>query len=113
MSKSGLYPTGSIVTAFRDLIATDGLRGMFRGFTATAARDAPYAGMYMAFYEKGKDILGESLIVVLVEPETSRLMIRGHRSKFMEIGSWLAECHDPYSLGDVSRHAGNAGDESS
>jgi solute carrier family 25 protein 38 len=33
---------------------------MFRGFTATAARDAPYAGMYMAFYEKGKDVLGMS-----------------------------------------------------
>ncbi|KAG7562877.1 hypothetical protein FFLO_01706 [Filobasidium floriforme] len=58
--ESGLYPTGSIVQAFRDLLVTDGLRGMFRGFTATAARDAPYAGMYMAFYEKGKDVLGRS-----------------------------------------------------
>ena len=42
------------------MLVTDGLRGMFRGFTATAARDAPYAGMYMAFYEKGKDVLGMS-----------------------------------------------------
>jgi solute carrier family 25 protein 38 len=40
---------------------------MFRGFTATAARDAPYAGMYMAFYEKGKDVLSE-----LICPTTSR-----------------------------------------
>lgn len=32
---------------------------MFRGFTATAARDAPYAGMYMAFYEKGKEVLSK------------------------------------------------------
>ena len=34
------------------------MRGLFQGFTATAARDAPYAGLSMVFYEKGKDIGG-------------------------------------------------------
>lgn len=32
---------------------------MFQGFTATAARDAPYAGIYMAFYEKSKDLMSK------------------------------------------------------
>ena len=34
------------------------MRGLFQGFTATAARDAPYAGISMVFYEKGKDLGG-------------------------------------------------------
>ncbi len=37
---------------------THGLRGLFQGFMATAARDAPYAGTSMVFYEKGKDLGG-------------------------------------------------------
>lgn len=32
---------------------------MFQGFTATALRDAPYAGIYVVFYEEGKEIAGE------------------------------------------------------
>lgn len=39
------------------------MKGLFQGFTATAARDAPYAGMYLVFYEKGKDLAGESSFV--------------------------------------------------
>ena len=32
----------------------EGLRGFFAGFGATAARDAPYAGLYVVFYEQSK-----------------------------------------------------------
>lgn len=34
------------------------MRGLFQGFTATAARDAPYAGVYVVFYEEMKEVLG-------------------------------------------------------
>lgn len=39
------------------------MRGLFQGFTATAVRDAPYAGLYVVFYEKGKELAGELLWV--------------------------------------------------
>ncbi len=35
----------------------EGLRSFFAGFGATCMRDAPYAGLYMAFYEKNKVLL--------------------------------------------------------
>ncbi|WWC63488.1 uncharacterized protein I303_106091 [Kwoniella dejecticola CBS 10117] len=48
----------SIPSALVSLYRTNGIRGFFQGFTATAVRDAPYAGMYLVFYEKAKDLLG-------------------------------------------------------
>ena len=35
----------------------DGLRGFFLGFGATALRDAPYAGLFVVFYEASKKSL--------------------------------------------------------
>lgn len=49
----------SLWGSFRLLLATNGVKGLFQGATATAARDAPYAGMSLVFYEKGKDSLCE------------------------------------------------------
>lgn len=49
--ESNLYAYRSIAGASRDIFATGGLRGFFAGFGATAVRDAPYAGMYVLFYE--------------------------------------------------------------
>ncbi|KAG7152123.1 Mitochondrial glycine transporter like protein [Verticillium longisporum] len=37
--------------ASKDIYIANGLRGFFSGFGATAVRDAPYAGMYVLFYE--------------------------------------------------------------
>lgn len=51
----------SLTGAFRHLLATSGVRGLFQGFTATAVRDAPYAGLYVVFYEKCKELAGEFL----------------------------------------------------
>ena len=50
----------SISSALRHIYVTDGVRGLFQGFSATALRDAPYAGMYMASYEGAKAWLGRS-----------------------------------------------------
>ncbi|KAK8854630.1 hypothetical protein IAR55_003369 [Kwoniella newhampshirensis] len=49
----------SIPGALASLWRTNGLRGFFQGFTATAFRDAPYAGLYLVFYEKWKDFAGK------------------------------------------------------
>ena len=53
----------SLIGALRSIVKTNGFRGLFQGFTATAARDAPYAGTSMVFYEKGKDWGGRSVSI--------------------------------------------------
>lgn len=63
--QSNLYPTyTSLPRALTTLIRTEGVRGLFQGFTATAARDAPYAGIYVVLYEEMKEVLGESFGVL-------------------------------------------------
>jgi solute carrier family 25 protein 38 len=52
--ESSLYSYTSLYSASRDIFKTEGLRGFFAGFGATAVRDAPYAGLYVAFYEMSK-----------------------------------------------------------
>lgn len=59
--ESNLYSYQSILGAGKDILKTEGVRGLFSGFGATAVRDAPYAGLYVLFYEQFKKRL--SLLV--------------------------------------------------
>ncbi|KAF9895429.1 hypothetical protein FE257_000335 [Aspergillus nanangensis] len=52
--ESDYYAYRSLYSAGRDIVRTEGFRGLFSGFGATAARDAPYAGLYVLFYEQLK-----------------------------------------------------------
>ena len=52
--ESDFYAYRSLVSAGRDILRTEGVRGLFAGFGATAVRDAPYAGLYVLFYEQLK-----------------------------------------------------------
>ncbi|RAL17219.1 putative mitochondrial carrier protein [Aspergillus homomorphus CBS 101889] len=52
--ESDFYAYRSLMSAGRDIVRTEGVRGLFSGFGATAARDAPYAGLYVLFYEQLK-----------------------------------------------------------
>lgn len=52
--ESNLYSYTSMATAARDIYTREGARGFFAGFGATAIRDAPYAGLYVLFYEQSK-----------------------------------------------------------
>ncbi|KAI5780528.1 mitochondrial carrier domain-containing protein [Geopyxis carbonaria] len=56
--ESSLYAYRSLGGAARDIMRTEGMRGFFAGWGATAIRDAPYAGLYVVFYEQGKATLG-------------------------------------------------------
>ncbi|QDS74541.1 hypothetical protein FKW77_007693 [Venturia effusa] len=56
--ESSLYSYKSIYAASADIIRKEGLKGFFAGFGATAVRDAPYAGLYVLFYEESKRRLG-------------------------------------------------------
>ena len=52
--ESNLYAYRSIAEAGKDILKSEGLKGFFSGFGATAMRDAPYAGLYVLFYEQLK-----------------------------------------------------------
>ncbi|KAK4103127.1 solute carrier family 25 member 38 [Parathielavia hyrcaniae] len=52
--ESTFYNYTSLASAARDIAAKEGLRGFFAGYGATAIRDAPYAGLYVLFYEQSK-----------------------------------------------------------
>jgi len=58
--ESNYYAYTSIASAARDIARHEGLRGFFAGFGATALRDAPYAGLYVVFYEWGKKVLSKA-----------------------------------------------------
>lgn len=44
----------TLIASMRQIYSVSGFRGFFQGFTATALRDAPYAGLYLALYEASK-----------------------------------------------------------
>ena len=52
--ESSLYSYKSILGAGTAILKTEGIKGFFSGFGATAIRDAPYAGLYVVFYEQCK-----------------------------------------------------------
>ena len=56
--ESNLYAYPSIWRAMQAVVQREGVRGLFAGFGATAARDAPYAGLYVLFYERSKSGFG-------------------------------------------------------
>ena len=59
--ESDLYAYRSIADASKTIFRSEGLRGFFSGFGATAVRDAPYAGLYVVFYEASKTKLSRTL----------------------------------------------------
>ena len=56
--ESSLYSYRSLWEAITAIVKAEGIRGFFSGVGATAVRDAPYAGVYVLFYEQMKPILG-------------------------------------------------------
>ncbi|QSZ30189.1 hypothetical protein DSL72_004709 [Monilinia vaccinii-corymbosi] len=68
--ESNLYAYRSIMGAGRDIYLTEGFRGFFSGSGATAIRDAPYAGLYVLFYEQLKKRLSH---VVQSVPQAEEL----------------------------------------
>ncbi|CAG8699646.1 14044_t:CDS:2, partial [Acaulospora morrowiae] len=52
--ESNLYNYKSTWEALSSIIKNEGIKGMFYGSGITAIRDAPYAGLYVLFYERWK-----------------------------------------------------------
>ncbi|KAH8731169.1 Gryzun, putative trafficking through golgi-domain-containing protein [Phaeosphaeriaceae sp. PMI808] len=66
--ESSLYSYTSLLSASKDIFRTEGFKGFFAGFGATAVRDAPYAGLYVLFYEQSKRRL--STVATRIEEST-------------------------------------------
>lgn len=72
--ESSMYNYRSLASASADILRADGLRGFFAGFGATAVRDAPYAGLYVLFYEQSKKRLGALSAMTVGAGESDRSM---------------------------------------
>ncbi len=55
--ESSLYRYRSMLEAIQSISRQEGLKGFFTGFGATCLRDAPYAGLYVLFYEQLKNTI--------------------------------------------------------
>lgn len=86
--ESSFYSYSSLLDAARDIRARDGLRGFFSGFGATAIRDAPYAGMYVLFYEMLKTHLG-SLAFLSNMAENGEARMRNIVASSVNFGSGM------------------------
>ena len=54
--ESQQYNYRSVVAALRAILAAEGLRGLTLGLVPTLARDVPFSGLYLMFYEHLKNI---------------------------------------------------------
>ncbi|KAH6707640.1 solute carrier family 25 member 38 [Leptodontidium sp. MPI-SDFR-AT-0119] len=86
--ESSYYAYKSIAGAGRDILKTEGLKGFFAGFGATAIRDAPYAGLYVVFYEQSKKRLSLLVHKVPIAGELSKGM-KGSTSASINFGSGI------------------------
>jgi len=57
--ESSLYSYQTIWGAGTAILKGEGMKGFFAGFGVTAVRDAPYAGLYVLFYEQSKRRLSQ------------------------------------------------------
>ncbi|RDL42019.1 Solute carrier family 25 member 38-like protein [Venustampulla echinocandica] len=86
--ESNLFAYKSMAGATKDILRTEGLKGFFVGFGATAIRDAPYAGLYVLFYEQLKKRLSLLTQKVPIPGESSHGM-KGSTSASINFGSGI------------------------
>ena len=58
--ESGQFKYRSLGHALQDVYFKDGLKGLYKGWTPTVLRDAPYSGLYYMFYSQLKIYLQSS-----------------------------------------------------
>ena len=61
--QSQKMPFSQVTRCLKDLVASQGVRGLWRGCTATLLRDVPFSGLYWPLYENTKYRLTTSLLV--------------------------------------------------
>ena len=55
--QSQKMPWSQVTRCIRDLVTTQGVRGLWNGYTATLLRDVPFSALYWPLYESTRDTL--------------------------------------------------------
>ena len=55
--QSQKMPWRDVTVCLRDLVSTQGVRGLWNGYTATLLRDVPFSALYWPLYELTRDSL--------------------------------------------------------
>ena len=55
--QSQKMPWSQVIRCVRDLVATQGVWGLWNGYTATLLRDVPFSALYWPLYESTRDTL--------------------------------------------------------
>lgn len=74
--ESGRFHYHSVPSALLSIWRAEGMRGLFSGATATIARDAPYSGLYLMFYQNTKQIIASEAFAPEL-PSTCKHWISG------------------------------------
>ncbi|KAF1956059.1 mitochondrial carrier [Byssothecium circinans] len=88
--ESNLYSYSSLFSASRDIFRTEGIRGFFRGFGATAVRDGPYAGLYVLFYEQSKKRLSRLATTIEEKAHSPTTILSSSTSAGINFSSGVA-----------------------
>jgi solute carrier family 25 protein 38 len=75
--ESSIYNYNSIYGAFKSILQKEGIKGLFSGFGATVMRDAPFAGIYVYFYENIKSHITKNHIGIEIHNTMAVNMISG------------------------------------
>lgn len=59
--ESSIYTDKTIVASLTAVLRTNGVKGLWAGFGATALRDAPFAGTYLYLYTESRRLLHHTL----------------------------------------------------
>ncbi|XP_065065775.1 mitochondrial glycine transporter-like [Rhopilema esculentum] len=54
--ESGIFDYRGVSSALVSIWKSEGVKGLFSGCAATVARDAPFSGLYLMFYNKAKEL---------------------------------------------------------
>ena len=85
--ESNFYAYRSMLGAIKDILRNEGIHGFFAGVGATALRDAPYAGLYLLFYEGSKKRL--SLLTQRADRDKRSSYMKGSTSVSINFASGI------------------------
>ncbi|SCV00803.1 LAME_0G12090g1_1 [Lachancea meyersii CBS 8951] len=92
--ESTMYNYQSMTEAAKHIFRSEGTRGFFSGCNATILRDAPYAGLYVLFYEQFKLQLPRLL--------PSQLITRDGKGMFSSKTSTIVNCLAAFGAASVA-----------
>ncbi|CAR25076.1 Hem25p [Lachancea thermotolerans CBS 6340] len=92
--ESTMYDYSSLGEAARHIYKSEGIRGLFSGCGATILRDAPYAGIYVLFYEQSKMQIPKIL--------PSALIVRDDNGSFSTKTSTIVNCLAAFSSASLA-----------